>query len=88
MLSCVWLCNLMDCNPQGSSLHGILQARILESVAISSSGDIPIPEIEPVSPVSPALSGGFFTTDPPEKPIHVYVFCILADKVNILKLQG
>ena len=48
-------------------------------------GDIPILEIESVSP---ALAGGFFTTDPPEKPIHVYVFCILADKVNILKLQG
>ena len=31
------LFNPMDCNPQGSSVHGILQARILEWVAISSS---------------------------------------------------
>ena len=31
------LCNPMDCNLPGSSLHGILQARILELVAISSS---------------------------------------------------
>ena len=31
------LCNIMDCNPPGSSVHGILQARILEWVAISSS---------------------------------------------------
>ena len=29
-------CNPMDCSPQGSSLHGILQARILEWAAISS----------------------------------------------------
>ena len=29
----------MDCSPQGSSVHGILQARILERVAISSSRD-------------------------------------------------
>ena len=26
----VWLCNPMDCSPPGSSVHGILQARILE----------------------------------------------------------
>ena len=31
------LCNSMDCSPPGSSVHGILQARILEWVAISSS---------------------------------------------------
>ena len=32
-----WLCNLMDCNPPGSSVHGIFQARILECIAISYS---------------------------------------------------
>ena len=31
------LCNLMDCSPPCSSVHGILQARILEWVAISFS---------------------------------------------------
>ena len=30
-------CKPIDCNPQGSFVHGILQARILEWVAISSS---------------------------------------------------
>ena len=30
----------MDCSPPGSSIHGILQARILEWVAISFSKDI------------------------------------------------
>ena len=30
-------CDRMDCSPPGSSVHGILQARILEWVAISSS---------------------------------------------------
>ena len=35
--SCVQLCDLMDWSPQGSSVRGILQARILEWVAISSS---------------------------------------------------
>ena len=31
------LCDTVDCSPQGSSVRGILQARILEQVAISSS---------------------------------------------------
>ena len=35
--SCPTLCDLVDCSPPGSSVHGILQARILEWVAISSS---------------------------------------------------
>ena len=37
LLSHVWLCNPMDCNPPGSSVYKIFQARILEWVAISSS---------------------------------------------------
>ena len=35
--SCPALCNPMDCSPPGSSIHGILQARILEWVAIPFS---------------------------------------------------
>ena len=35
--SCLTLCNPMDCSPPGSPVHGILQARILEWVAISFS---------------------------------------------------
>ena len=34
---CPTLCDPVDCSPPGSSIHGILQARILESVAISFS---------------------------------------------------
>ena len=34
---CPTLCHPMDCSPQGSFVHGILQARILEWVVISSS---------------------------------------------------
>ena len=35
--SCLTLCNPMDCSPPGFSVHGILQARILEWVAIPFS---------------------------------------------------
>ena len=37
--SCLNLCYPMDCSPPGSSVHEILQARILEWVAISFSRD-------------------------------------------------
>ena len=37
---CPTLCNPVDCSPPGSSVHGILQARILEWVAISFSRGI------------------------------------------------
>ena len=35
--SCLTLCEPVDCSPPGSSVHRILQARILEWVAIASS---------------------------------------------------
>ena len=41
--SCLTLCNPMDCSPPGSSAHGILQARVLEWVAISFSSYIKQP---------------------------------------------
>ena len=37
LLSCLTVCNPMDYSPSGSSVHGILQARIVKWVAISSS---------------------------------------------------
>ena len=44
------------CNPIDYIVHRILQARILEWVAYSSSGDLPDPGIEPGSPVLQADS--------------------------------
>jgi len=38
-------------------------------LSFSPPGDLPNPRIEPVSP---ALAGGFFTTEPPGKPIMLY----------------
>ena len=43
--SCPTSCKPMDCSPPGSTIHGILQARMLERVAISSSRDLPYSEI-------------------------------------------
>ena len=60
----------MDCGPLGSSVHGIFPSRILEWVPFPPTGDLPNPEIKPASPVAPALTSGFFTTEPPMKPRH------------------
>ena len=38
--SCPTLCDPIDGSPPGSSVHGILQARVLEWVAVSFSSDI------------------------------------------------
>ena len=46
----------MDCSLTDSSLHGILQARILEWVAFPSPEDLPDPGIEPGSPALQADS--------------------------------
>ena len=40
----------MDCSPPGSSIHGLLQAKILAWVAIPFSRDFPHPGIKPISP--------------------------------------
>ena len=62
--SCLTLCNPTDCSPPGFSVLGILQARILEWVAIpfSRGSSRPRDQIH-----IPALAGGFFTSEPPEK---------------------
>ena len=38
------------CDPMDHTVHGILQARILEWVAVPSPGDLPNPGIEQRSP--------------------------------------
>ena len=44
------------CDPMDYTFHGILQARILEWVAIPSPGDLPNPGMEPGCPTSQAVS--------------------------------
>ena len=55
----------MDCSLPGSSVHGILQARILEWIAISFSRGSSWPRDQ--TRVS-CITGSFFTNEPPGKP--------------------
>ena len=60
-------CDPMDCSPPGSSVHGILQERILEWVAISSSRGPSQPRDR--TWVS-CIAGRFFTTEAVGKPYY------------------
>ena len=60
--SCPTVCNPMDQSLPGSSVHGILQARILEWIAMPSSRGSSQPRDGAESLTSPALAGEFFTT--------------------------
>ena len=66
--SCQTLWDCMDCSPPGSSVHGISchQARILERVVLSfSRGSSQLRDQTCIS----CLADGFFTTEPPAKPL-------------------
>ena len=71
--SCPTLCNLMDCSPPGSSVHGILQARTLQWVAIPFSRGSSWPRIESGSP---ALQADSLPSEPPGKPLNATNPCL------------
>ena len=62
----------MDCSLPGSSVLGTLQARILEWVACPPPGDLLDPGIQPMSPVSSALAGGFLTISSTWKEAYTF----------------
>ena len=76
--SCLTLCDPMDCSLPGSSVHGILQARILEWVAIPLSRGSSQPRDQACISCT---AGRFFTTEPPGKPC-VSVFRGLKERIQ------
>ena len=77
---CLTLCDPVDYILPGSSVHGILQARILEWVAMPSSGDLPNPGIERTSPSSPALQVDSLPAELLGKSNYMYKKFILRNK--------
>ena len=73
---CTTLCDPLDYSPKGSSVHRILQARILEWVAMPSSRGSS-PGIKPVSLVTPALVGRFFNTESLGKPQQTIILSFI-----------
>ena len=75
-------CDPMDCNPPGSSVHDISQARILEWVAISfSRGSSQPRDLTCIS----CIAGRFFTTEPFCGLDKFIMVCIHHDIENIIQ---
>ena len=91
--SCLTLCDPMDCSLPGSSVHGILQARIMEWAAFPPPRDLPDSGIKPQSP---ALQGdswwlslyGLFNTNILGYPRITLVFKWSTFDLNCRKKQG
>ena len=52
----------MDCSPPASSVMGFSRQEYWSGLPFPPLGNLPDPGIEPTSPESPTLAGGFFTT--------------------------
>ena len=65
---------------------GFLRQEYWRGLPFPTPGDLPNPEIEPKSP---ALAGGFFTSEPPGKPFSIVVVQLLShvDSVQLHELQ-
>ena len=77
----------LDCNPPVPS-QGILQARVLEWVAISTPGDLPHPGFKPGSP---ALQADSLPSEPPGKSqnglTNVYIKLLLFSSKNLWRFK-
>ena len=62
---CSTFCDPVNCSPPGSSVHGFPRLEYWSGLPFPSPGDIPDLEVKPRPP---ALTGGFFTTEPPGSP--------------------
>ena len=68
--SCPTLYDLMDCIPPGSSRMEFSRQEYCNGLPFIPLGDLPNPGFKPSFPVSPALEGRFFTTEP-ENPLQM-----------------
>ena len=72
LLSCLALCDPLDCSSPGSSVHGILQGRILKGVALPSCKGSSLPRDHTHISCLSCTAGRLFTTESPGKPIYMH----------------
>ena len=72
--SCSTLRNPMDCSPSGPSVHGVLQATIVEWVIMPPSRGSSQPRGWTCISCFSCIPGRFFTTEPPGKPAVLYKY--------------
>ena len=64
--SCLTLCDTMDCSHQAPLSMGFSRQEYWSGLPFPSPGDLPNPGVEPLVSCS---AGGFFTPEPPGKPL-------------------
>ena len=72
----------MNCSPPGSLSMDFSRQQYWSGLSFPTLGDLPDPEIEPTSLVSPKLAGGFFTAVPPGKPVCYQMLCPKGENVK------
>ena len=65
---CATLYDPMACSPQAALSMGFPKQEFWSGLPFPLPGDLLHPGIKPTSPSTPALAGGFFTTEPLGKP--------------------
>ena len=81
---CLTLCGPVDCSPPGSSV-GFPRQEYWSGLPFPSPADLPDLGIEPSSP---AMAGGFFTTEPLGKPLWQCVYLIFLLHYKQLERTG
>ena len=71
---CPTLCDCMDCSPQGSFVCGILQARIVEWIAIPTSRGSSPPRKRTRLSCGSCFARRFFTAEPLVKPLYTHTY--------------
>ena len=72
--SCLTLCYPWTGARQAFLFMGFPRQEYWSVLPFPSPGDLPEPGIEPMSP---ALAGRFFATEPPGKPQEIFIQCLL-----------
>ena len=79
------LCDQWTAAHQASLCMGFPRQEYWSGLPFPLPGDLPYPGIEPASPESPALAGGFFITEPPEEPgLHTHTHTHLKPLTTIV----
>ena len=84
---CPTLCDAMDCSPAFSSVHGILQARILEWVAMPSSRGFSLPKDRTHVSYSLHWQVGSLSLTPPGKPSIMYSYQKVTLQMALFQLK-
>ena len=82
------LCNPMHCSPPGFSALGFSRQKCWNGLPCPPPGNLPDPGIKPMSLMSPALTGRFFTTSASweAQNYHMIQECLVINQKNTKKL--